>query len=281
MKRVMTIGCWLVVAGLIASAQAENQSPKAQTTGAASNVARAVAQTATREQTGSSAVAIRQAAAVGKHLFIFFYEKDDAATRSARKTFKSALGKIGDTAIWMAIDRNNSAEKEIVREYGIGRAPMPLVLVLAPNGAITGGFPAKNLSEDKLRDSIASRGFQACLKALQERKLVFVCAQNSSTKSNDAAMQGVNDFKSDLRFANFTEIVKVDPSDAAEAKFLAQLKIDPKTQEASTAFLAPPGVVLNTTSGSTSKDTLIGLLMAASSGCGAGGCAPSGCGPSR
>ena len=89
-------------------------------------------------------------------------------------------------------------------------------------------------------------------------------------------MKGVNEFKDDAAFAKFTEVVQVDPTDTAEGKFMAQLKIEPKTDEAVTAFLAPPGAIVGTYKGATDKDTLVAAITAAASG----GCGPSGCGPS-
>ena len=120
------------------------------------------------------------------------------------------------------------------------------------------------------------------MKQLQDSKLVFVCVQNDKTKSNDAAMQGVRDFKADARFASATEIVMLDPADSAEASFLADLKIDPKTEEAMTVFLAPPGSAIAEYKGATDKAELAATLQKASSGCCAGGsCGPGGCPPPK
>jgi hypothetical protein len=115
---------------------------------------------------------------------------------------------------------------------------------------------------------------------MQDRKLVFLCIQNDVTKSNDAAMQGVNDFKADGRFTQFTEIVKMDPASAKEQSFLSKLKIDPKINEAATFFLAPPGVMVSRVAGATVKNDLLAALMkVSSSGCGTSGCGPKGCEP--
>jgi len=92
-------------------------------------------------------------------------------------------------------------------------------------------------------------------------------------------MQGVRDFKADSRFAPATEIVMLDPADAAEAEFLNDLQLDPKNKEAATVFLAPPGVPIAIYEGATSKDELVATLHKASSACGPGGCGPGGCGP--
>ena len=102
---------------------------------------------------------------------------------------------------------------------------MPFVLVLTPNGAITGGF-SSSFTEQQLIDSFASPGMASCLKALQDKKLVFLCLQNEQTHSNDAALQGVKDFKADSRFGSAAEIIMINPSDIQEQKFLNQLAID-------------------------------------------------------
>ena len=218
-----------------------------------------------------------QAAGANQYLFVFFYEKDDEATRAARKTFDEAVKKITPAAASVAVDRTAPAEKEIVTKYGVDRAPMPLVLAIAPAGAVTGGIQAADLTEARLRDTVASVGLQKCLKALQDRRLVLVCLQNGRTQANDAAMKGVNEFKADPQFGEMTEIVKVDPSDAKETKLLAQLKADPQAKIATTAFLAPPGVMVAKVSGPTTKDGFVTALKSASSGCAPGG--GSGCCP--
>jgi hypothetical protein len=222
-----------------------------------------------------SQAGLSRAAAANKFLFVFVAENNNDATQATRKTFETALAKLADQTEWIAVDRTDAGEKGFVQKYGLATSPMPLVLAFAPNGAITGGFPAAQLTEQRLRDALVSPGMAQCLKALQERKLVLVCVQNGSTKSNDAALRGVNDFKADARFAKVTEIVKIDPTAAAEQKLLGQLQIDPKNTDAVTALLAPPGSVLAKFQGATEKKTLEAALQKASSGCGAG--ASSGC----
>jgi len=105
----------------------------------------------------------------------------------------------------------------------------------------------------------------------------LVCLQNSQTQGNDDAMKGVNDFKANSQFGSATEIVKVDPRDPNETKLLAQLKADPQAKTATTAFLAPPGVLVAKVEGATTKDALLASLQKAMSSCAPG--AGSGCCP--
>jgi hypothetical protein len=231
--------------------------------------------------------ALERAAAAKKYLLILFYRNDDDSTKAMKKVVAGAAGKLAGKANSVTINVAEDAEKDIVAKFGVSRAPMPLALVVAPSGAITGGFPGK-VTEEQLSGAFVSPALANCLKALQAGKLVLLCAQNASTKSNDAALLGVQAFKADARYAQFTEVVSIDPADAAESKFLAQLQIDPKTSQAVTAFMAPPGSVIAKYTGATDKNTMIAALTAATSGgggCGTGasGCAPNtpGCGPTK
>jgi hypothetical protein len=156
---------------------------------------------------------------------------------------------------------------------------MPLVLAIAPNGAITGGFPTQ-FSEQNLLSAFATPATQQCIKLLQDGKLVFLCVQNDETGMNEEAMQGVKGFATDDRFRAATEIVSLDPSDEAEKPFLKDLQVDPATKTAVTIFLAPPGSPIAVYEGATSKDELVAALQKAGSGCCPGGsCGPGGCAP--
>ena len=221
----------------------------------------------------TGATVVRQAAEAKQYLFAFIYEQNDETTKAARKTFDAGVAKISPAPKSVAVDRSDLTEKEMIEQFKLEAAPMPLVLAIAPNGAVTTGLKAGDLTEARLADAVVGPGMQQCLKGLQDRKLTFVCLQNGSTKANDAAMKGVNEFKADPQFADGVEVVKVDPSDPKEAKFLAQLKADPKAKTASTTLLAPPGMIVTQVDGATSKSALEASLKKAMAACsGASGC---------
>lgn len=218
-------------------------------------------------QRPTGAAALAKAAAAGKYLLIVFYRNGDDETRAMKKTISSAAARLKASSI--TVDVADAAEKDIVARYGVDRAPMPLALVVAPNGAVTGGFPV-SVTEEQLSGAFVGPATASCLKALQDGKFVFLCAQNNSTSSNEDALKGVRAFREDARYAKATEIVSVDPADPAEAKFLGQVKIDPRTNVAMTAFLAPPGAVVATYSGATDKNTIVAALTRATPGSGGG-----------
>ena len=230
--------------------------------------------------TGQGADAIERAAEANKYLFIFFYRTEDEGTTAVRKSFDAALQGVSDQAMSVAVNITDPLEKAIVTRFGVARAPMPLILALASNGAITKSFVQK-FDEKQLDKAFISSGQEKCLKALQERKLVLLCVQNGDTQHNAEALQGVEAFAADPRYAQATEVVKLDPSDEAEVEFLRRLKVDPKSAEAVTVLLAPPGRPIGTFKGAITKNTLVAAAQKSASGCGPKGCGPKGCGPPK
>jgi len=261
MKRATMIGIATTVLGLCGAPAQNIQSPPSNP----------VPQAARAVDNGMSA--LRRAADGKQYLFAFVYEQEDEETRAARKQFEAAVAKVTPAAKSVRVDRSLPEEKEMVEKFGLQTAPVPIVLAIAPNGAVTGSIKAGELSEERLQAAVSSPGLQAILKAVQEGRLVLVCLQNAQTKDNDAAMTGVKEIKADEQFSDWTEVIKVDPRDPKEARLMAQLKVEPATKKAATVVVAPPGVMVTRMDGATTKKSLKAALQKAAEGCsGSPGC---------
>src|ERR1017187_4096255 len=198
MKRTTVIGILTTVLGLYGASAQNSQVPP-------SNPAPKAAPAAV-----NGVSALRSAADARQYLFAFVYEQEDEETRAARKTFEAAVAKVTPAAQSVRVDRSLPGEKDMVEMFGLQTAPVPIVLAIAPNGAVTGSIKAGELSEERLQAAVSSLGLQAILKAVQEGRLVLVCLQNAQTKDNDAAMTGVKEIKADEQFSEWTEVIKVD-----------------------------------------------------------------------
>ena len=217
---------------------------------ASANVlAQAFHPTSTRVNTSKGLAALDQAAQANKYLFIFFWKNKDTQVQNMYGVFNNAMANMGQAADAIAIQVGDANEKPLVDKFDVSRAPLPLVLAVAPNGAVTKGLPVR-FTEQQLQEAVVSRGTAECMKALQNQKLVLLCVQNEQTPFSEAAWQGVQAFKADQRFAAATEIVAVDPRDQAEAKLLSDLRVDPRISQAVTVLLAPPGTPVADVSGS-------------------------------
>lgn len=211
-------------------------------------------------------VAIDRAAKANKYTFLFVYRTEDEPTKAARALFDATTTKLAERALSAVLNVTDPLDREVVAKYGLERSPTPLILALAPNGAVTRSFTGQ-LAEARFETAFVSPCMEKSLKALQDRKLVFVCVQNDATLHNAEVMQGVKEFVADAQYAKTTEVITLDPADAAEANFLMRLKVDPRTTEAVAVFMAPPGATVATYKGETKKDVLVAAAKTAAKGC--------------
>ncbi len=218
--------------------------------------------------------AIQKAANENKHLFIFFYKDKDEKTLQLQNILNQILSKTNE-AMTLSIDLNAPTEKHIIEKYKLKRSRVPTVVVIAPNGAVTGKF--KSFTQNDLMKSILSSGAVKCLKALQEKKLVFLCLQNEKTSHNSAALKGINDFKNDPKFAKATEIVMINPSNTNEHEFLKQFDLNTNTSKSITLLIYPPGHVIGKYEGAVTKEQFISSIKKTTAGCPDGKCCPGGC----
>ncbi|MEX0677344.1 MAG: hypothetical protein WD063_09730 [Pirellulales bacterium] len=190
---------------------------------------------------GNSQQALAAAARDQKYTFIVFYKDNGPATQATAQVVQSGVDSRSDRATALFVDANSPAEKALVDRFGVSRAPMPLTIAVAPNGAITGMFP-KKVTDEQIGNAFVSPTMAQCMKSMQEGKIVFVCIQPSAS---DEIPPAVQDFQRDPQFQNRMSVVSFRVTDAAEAEFLQQLKIDAATvRQPTTAFLAPPGVLI-------------------------------------
>jgi hypothetical protein len=217
--------------------------------------------TAAPAEKSSGQVAMEAASRRQQFVFFLFWKDDNPATQAMRQTLVQTLKGRAGQATCVAIQTTDPAEKALVDQFGVSRAPLPLVLAVAPNGAITGGFPQK-VTDAQLTEAFVSSGMARCLKALQDRKLVFLCVQPAT----QIVPAGVQAFQADPQYQSYTEVVALNPADAAEAATLQKFQVDPRTV-AVTLFLAPPGNLLGKYDSNVTKQQLIDKLKSSKSAC--------------
>jgi thiol-disulfide isomerase/thioredoxin len=228
---------------------------------------------------GKGTAAIEKAAKAGKYIFVLFYKNKNEQTRKMKESLSAVVKEHANRARLIEIDAAAASEQDIVKKFDLSRAPMPLVLAIAPNGAVTGGFPQKVTSE-QLEKCFVSKLIMKVLKPMQEGKVVLVLLQNSSTRFNSESAKAAGDFAVDKKLNGFVEIIRQDPLDSEAKDFLEQCKLDKKILQATIVFLVPPGRIAGIFPGKTTKKTLMAALASCSGGsCKPGSCSPKSCPP--
>lgn len=211
----------------------------------------------------------------GKTVYLYIHK--DSASSPLQELFDKTAQRLGARVLATHLSVTDPQQRSIVERFGLKRAPMPLALVIAPNGCVTGGFLGA-FTEEQLLGALQPLSAAQCLKALQERKLVLLCLQNQDTEGNQESLEGVREFAKDKRFAAATQVVMMDPQGVAEQSFIKQLGVEVNSSTAMTVMIVPPGRVVGQYSGAVSKERLVADLTKATSGCCCpGGCCPGGC----
>lgn len=214
--------------------------------------------------TSQAQATLEKAAAEGKYTFLVFYRANDAATQSMGTTLKEGLATRGEKAVGAYVQIDQPADKPLVDRFDVSRAPMPMTIAVAPNGAMTGLF-AQKLTPELIENSFVTPTMMRCMKSLQEGKLVFVCVQGSAKAAAPASLK---DFQADPHFKDRLASYSMVAADPAEGKFLTQMQIDPaKATGTTTVLLAPPGVLVGKFDELTSKDDIAGALAKAGKCC--------------
>jgi hypothetical protein len=206
--------------------------------------------------------AIRSAAEDGKLIYLVFYKDLDAATKSMVDAVRASSLKLDDTS-FTTVRISDPIERAVAEKFEVTRAPMPMVIAVHPNGAVTGHFQTK-VTEANLSQCVVSPKKAECMKSLQQNQLVLVCLQ---AQAKQALPQGVRELQTDPHFANRTQVVTLSLSDPAEISFLKSMEVDPIKDSPMTVFLAPPGAMVGKFAITATKTDLAAKLAEAGKCC--------------
>lgn len=226
----------------------------------------------------NAAEAIQTAQNKKQYLFVLFYDTKGESVKAMESVVDTFRNKASKNALFYEAQTTDDKEKDTIAKYGLNQAPLPLLLVFAPNGAITGGFP-KEISIDSLKKSIVPDLVMDILKTVQEGKIALVLLQNNKTKFNKESLKASEEFANDPQLKGYVNIIKADPGDTKNSDFINRSKLSKDISEATVVFVVPPGSIAGVYKGKITKDTLMTALASCSSGgCGSGG---GGCGPRK
>lgn len=233
-----------------------------------------LAQTNAAPKTAREAMKISQD--TKQYLFILFYDKQDSLYDQMKAAIVGVMAKSNEKILIYEAEKSSGTDADLIAQYKIDRAPMPLLMIIGPNGAVLGGFP-KSVTADKLAKSLVPPLTMDVLKSIQQQKMAVVLLQNSTTKFNAESSKTANELAYDKKLLGSVEVIKADPSDPKNRDFLANAKIASAVATATIVLIAPPGIVAGVFPGNTTKNSIMSSLSTASSGGCSGPCAPGAC----
>ncbi|WP_425618352.1 hypothetical protein NA78x_002057 [Anatilimnocola sp. NA78] len=219
---------------------------------------------ASAQQPASKAqTTMSQAAQQGKYTFVMFYKQNDAATSTMNTNLQQSLARYKNGTVLTFVQVGDPTEQALVAKYDISRAPMPVTVAIAPNGALTGIF-AQQLQQEHVDNAIVTPTMMQVMKALQDGKLAFVTVQGSGAPVVPAALR---EFQSDPHFSTRMVSLTMNAADPNEARFVAEMEIDPRTPATHLSLLAPPGVLVGKFAANATKTSIATVLAEAGKCC--------------
>jgi hypothetical protein len=214
-------------------------------------------------QEESAGETLASAAENGQFTFVLFWKKNDEATHTLGKALDAMHPQYAERAVATSIEVGGSFDQDIVKKFNVARLPMPIIVSIAPNGAVTGYFQ-KTFTAENVEKALVTPTMTVCMKSMQGGKIVVVCAHPNEVPPVPKAAR---EFQADPDFKERTVIVKLCTTDPNEARFLKELKIDSRDNASQMAILAPPGVLVGKFSATATKDELAAKLHAAGKCC--------------
>jgi hypothetical protein len=201
---------------------------------------------------------------VPKFKFILFWKENNRTTQQLQEVLKQAMAKRSARAEWTAVNVNDPASRQLVEQYQVSRVPMPAVLCVAPNGAITGVF-MRQLNDHGVERALVTPAMAEVTKALQDKKIVVL---HLKPAADSPLPPGGTDFVSDPDFESRTIVVDLLRSDPAETRFLTDMKIkSADINESILVVMAPPGVLVGKFAANATTQQIAAQLHAAGKCC--------------
>jgi|SaaInlV_200m_DNA_2_1039689.scaffolds.fasta_scaffold07753_3 hypothetical protein len=218
---------------------------------------------------------IEKANKQGKAVFLVVTEPSVTNTKNA-EIIANKAHEIYSKSIVITMDRSNAANKELLTKYRLSGAQLPLILVIASNGVVTGGFISNQATSEKIVALVPSPKKAEVLLALNNEKSVFVVVSNKSMSKNKEVISNCEQACEQMR--DKAEVVNIDLDDINEQKFLEELKVNQKASQPQTYILNTKGQITGSLSGAVDVKTLVATATKKNSSCcpsgGSGSCSP-------
>ncbi len=195
-----------------------------------------VGQTAAASITG-----VMQASAKdGKYTYVMFYRTQDEATRQMASVINRQVSKRSAQTSWVQVNVADRSAADIVKRYDASRLPMPTLMGVAPNGAITGVYQL-SVNEQQLDSAVLTPRYSEMVKKLQEQKITVICLQPAVGGFVPA---GVTQLEADPNLKKFVVQVSASADDVREARFFENMRVRTDIKQPVVLMFAPPGVFL-------------------------------------
>jgi hypothetical protein len=201
----------------------------------------------------------------GKYLFLYFHKNSDL--ENLMPTIREAKSRWGDEAYFMEVNVNDPAERAHVTKYRIRSTPM--LLAIAPNGAVTAGFK-DSATMGQVERAFLPEAMAEVVRAIQSRQTVYIVIGAEDSAYFQEALSAVEGSVS--RLEGIAHSVVVDPNEESSETILRNAGVENDPGVTQTLVVSPGGGVVARFVGEVTERELLdsfGKVLEQSKGCGA------------
>lgn len=205
----------------------------------------------------------------GKTVFVVLTDSKAQGLDTARRVAKAAQERVAKSEI-VVLNRDDIANRAAVAQYRVAGAPVPLVLVVASNGLPVGAAkPMAPGASERLVGLVPSPAKAKYLKILSQRQVAMVVFSRRTMEEQSPLFEQITAFGRMPKIGTGTVLVNLD--DNAEAAWIKQWKMDPKTiKRPLLIFVNPKGQVIGQLEGAPSAQKMQEMASKKADGCGCG-----------
>lgn len=199
----------------------------------------------------------------GRTAFVLVTDAKAEGVAAARDLVSQATHQVKGSVL-VELDRSDPGNTDLVRRFRLLGAPVPVVLVVVPNGAVAAGMPVKGATVERLVAAVPSPKKAEVLGVLQVGQPVFVVAGHGDVSRTPAASACASARES---LNGAAGVVSVSLDDPGEAAFLEQLKLDRNATGPFVVVVNASGQITANLTGGVESATLVAAANKRASGC--------------
>jgi hypothetical protein len=227
---------------------------------------------------GNSAfkTALDKAKGSGQAVFVVVTENGNSETGKAVAIAEKAKA-LYKNAVVVQMRREDTENAQLVNEWRLSGAPLPLILVVSPKGILTGGRILSQATAENIASLIPSPKKEAVLEQMTSGKSVFLLVSKKGMTKKSAQLSTCQ--KACLEMKENAKVIEIDLDDPLENTFLSELNISQNITEPLTYVINSSGQITGTFNGEANTAILVASAkkVITSSCCPAGSgqtCAP-------
>ncbi|MDF1701265.1 MAG: hypothetical protein P1V36_08930 [Planctomycetota bacterium] len=190
----------------------------------------------------------------GKTVFLIVTDAAAKNLAAARTTAATASQRTPNSTV-LELNRSDPAQAAAVRGYRVAGAPVPIVMVIAPNGVAAGASLVKKGAVERLLRLVPTPAKAEYLKVLTLKQTALVIFSHAKMPKQSPLFQEVSKVVEQSK--GKVQPVLVDVTKQAEAPFLREWKIDARAAQPTIIVMNPKGQTLGRLSGAPTAAQLI------------------------